>query len=207
MGGVCRALRALTASPSLFCAAALRLPRAGAPPPAPPCAFASLGSVVGRLGWLAGGGWAPRMGFRLGCSSRSAFRRGLLVAVGLPSLRLAPWLVVSVGLPMVVARRGLACRWWLLGVGWLAGGGWAPRMGFRLGCSSRSAFRRGLLVAVGLPSLRSAVGAWRRGWVSTSLRLSRGLPALRSAVGAGVSDFASLVRGGGLGQLLGADGG
>jgi hypothetical protein len=38
--------KARTGSPS-SCAAALRLPQAGAPPPAPPRAFASLGSVAG----------------------------------------------------------------------------------------------------------------------------------------------------------------
>jgi len=45
MGEVCRAVPALTASPSSCCAAALRLPQAGAPPPAPPAP--SLRSAVG----------------------------------------------------------------------------------------------------------------------------------------------------------------
>jgi hypothetical protein len=42
----------------VICAASLRSPRAGAPPPAPPCAFASLGSWVGSGSQLTSGGWA-----------------------------------------------------------------------------------------------------------------------------------------------------
>ena len=53
--------KARTGSPSSCCAAALRLPRAGAPPPAPPCAFASLGCC----------GCSPRKGRRHANPSRS----------------------------------------------------------------------------------------------------------------------------------------
>ena len=87
--------KARTGSPSSFCAAALRLPPAGASPPAPPCAFASLGGLgrVGRPGHRHGLGsavsspvWAgsSRSLGGLGWVGQAAHRFGLGSAVSSP---------------------------------------------------------------------------------------------------------------------------
>ncbi|TCO51427.1 hypothetical protein EV646_101410 [Kribbella antiqua] len=121
MGEVC--LRsAQTASPSLFVRLRFACRAAGASPPAPPCAFASLGSggrsprLSGRRGlpaavrlpaWVARAGWVPGWG----CSPWFGCRLGLGAAVRFPGTR---WCGSRFGLRAAeqlwawVARRGPA---------------------------------------------------------------------------------------------------